>query len=113
MYPEAFAEYSTMGEYGSNNNAAGFLYAVSGQRSEALRVVESMRHLSENKYVDPYMRAVPYAGLGDHDNAIRLLTRAYEERSAEMPQVKIEPFFDNLRSDPRFQDLVRRMNFPQ
>ncbi len=112
MYPEAFAEYKTMGEYGSNNNAAGFLYAVSGRRSEALRVVERMRRLSEQQYVDPYMMAVPYAGLGDRDNAIRLLTKAYEEHSAEMPQLKAEPFFDNLRSDPRFQHLVRRMNFP-
>jgi TolB-like protein/DNA-binding winged helix-turn-helix (wHTH) protein/Tfp pilus assembly protein PilF len=112
MYPEAFAEFKTMGEYGSNNNVAGFLYAVSGRRSEALRVVERMRRLSEQKYVDPYMMAVPYAGLGDRDNAIRLLTKAYEERSAEMHQVKVEPFFDNLRSDPRFQDLVRRMNYP-
>jgi hypothetical protein len=43
---------------------------------------------------------------------MRLLNKAYEERSAEMPQVKVEPFFENLRSDRRFQDLVRRMNFP-
>ncbi len=112
MYPEAFAEYKTMGEYGNNNNVAGFLYAVSGRRSEALRVVERIRRLSEQTYVDPYMMAVPYAGLGDRDNAMRLLSKAYEERSAEMPQLKIEPFFDNLRSDPRFQELVRRMNFP-
>ena len=113
QYPEAFAEYKTMGEYGSNNNVAGFLYAVSGRRSEALRVVERMRRLSEQTYVDPYMMAVPYAGLGDRDNAMRLLMRAYEERSAEMPQLKVEPFFDNLRSDPRFQELVRRMNYPE
>lgn len=54
-----------------------------------------------------------HAGLGDRDKAMRLLNKAYEERSAEMPQVKVEPFFDNLRSDPRFQDLLRRTNFPQ
>jgi TolB-like protein/Tfp pilus assembly protein PilF len=113
QYPEAFAEYKTMGEYGKNNNAAGFLYAVSGRRNEALRVIERMRRLSEQTYVDPYMMAVPYAGLGDRDNAIRLLTKAYEEHSAEMPQLKAEPFFDPLRSDPRFQELVRRMNYPE
>jgi hypothetical protein len=72
-----------------------------------------MRRLSEQTYVDPYMMAVPYAGLGDRDNAIRLLTKAYEEHSAEMPQLKAEPFFDPLRSDPRFQELVRRMNYPE
>ncbi len=112
-YPEAYAEYKTMGDYGSSNNFVGFLYAVSGRRSDALRVIERMRRLSAQQYVDPYNMAIPYAGLGDRDNAMRLLTKAYQERSAEMPQVNVEPFFDNLRSDPRFQDLERRLNFPQ
>jgi TolB-like protein/DNA-binding winged helix-turn-helix (wHTH) protein/tetratricopeptide (TPR) repeat protein len=112
LYPEAFAEYEKMGDYGSRNNFVGFLNAVSGRRSEALKVIERIKLRSAQTYVDPYNMAIPYAGLGDRDNAMRLLAKAYEERSAEMPQVKVEPFFDNLHSDPRFQDLVRRMNFP-
>jgi TolB-like protein/DNA-binding winged helix-turn-helix (wHTH) protein/Flp pilus assembly protein TadD len=113
LYPEAFAEYKKMGGYGSSNNFVGFLNAVSGRRSEALKVIERMRLRSAQTYVDPYNMAIPYAGLGDQDNAMRLLNKAYEERSAEMPQLKVEPFFDNLRSDPRFQELVRRMNYPE
>jgi TolB-like protein/DNA-binding winged helix-turn-helix (wHTH) protein/Flp pilus assembly protein TadD len=112
LYPEAFAEYEKMGDYGSRNNFVGFLNAVSGRRSEALKVIERIKLRSAQTYVDPYNMAIPYAGLGDRDNAMRLLAKAYEERSAELPQVKVEPFFDNLHSDPRFQDLVRRMNFP-
>jgi hypothetical protein len=98
---------------GNNNDGyKGFLYAVMGQRGEALKVIENMKRLSAHAYVDPYEMAIPYAGLGDKDQAMKWLTKAYEERSTEMPQVKVEPFFDNLRSDPRFQDLVRRMKFP-
>jgi tetratricopeptide (TPR) repeat protein len=111
-YPDAFAEYQKLGDYGRSSNFVGFLYAVSGQRNEALRVIEAVRRLSEKQYVDPYNMAIPYVGLHDRDDAMRLLTKAYEDRSAEMPQLKVEPFFDDLRSDPRFQDLVRRMNFP-
>ncbi len=113
MYPAAFAEYNAMGEYGSTNNFVGFLYAVSGRRGDARKLVEKMRRLSAQQHMDPYNRAIPYAGLGDRDNAIMLLNQAYDERSAEMPQLKVEPFFDSLRSDPRFQELVRRMNFPE
>ena len=111
MYPEAFAQWQKMGVYGSDDGLA-YLYAVSGQRSEALRVIEEVNDLAAQKYIDPCYRAIAYAGLNDKDNAIRLLTKAYEQRSPEMSQVRVSPFLDNLRSDPRFQDLVRRMNFP-
>jgi tetratricopeptide (TPR) repeat protein len=110
-YEEALAEYKKM-EGNNNDGYKGFLYAVMGQRGEALKVIENMKRLSAHAYVDPYEMAIAYAGLGDKDQAMKWLTKAYEERSTEMPQVKVEPFFDNLRSDPRFQDLVRRMKFP-
>jgi adenylate cyclase len=64
LYPEAFAEYKKMGDYGSSNNFVGFLYAVSGRRSEALKVIERIKRLSAQQYVDPYNMAIPYAGLG-------------------------------------------------
>jgi adenylate cyclase len=58
------------------------------------------------------MVAAIYAGLGDEDNAFEWLTKAYEERSSSMIFLKVNPFFDDLRSDPRFHDLLRRMSFP-
>jgi hypothetical protein len=54
-----------------------------------------------------------YDGLGDDDRTMEWLERAYRERSPQMSFVKIEFWSDSLRSDPRFQDLLRRMNFPQ
>ena len=57
--------------------------------------------------------AMVYALLGDHDKAIEMLNRAYEERSAMMVQLKTNPSLDSVRSNPRFQELLRRMNFPR
>ncbi len=111
MYPEALAQYQKMGVYDGDDGLA-YLYAVSGQRSKALRIIEEVKHLAAQRYFDPCYRAIPYAGLNDKDNAMKLLTQAYEQRSPELSQVRVSPFLDNLRSDPRFQDLVRRMNFP-
>ena len=53
-------------------------------------------------------------GLGDKDQAFQWLEKAFEERdTAWFPMIKVSPMSDPLRSDPRFQDLMRRMNFPQ
>jgi hypothetical protein len=53
-----------------------------------------------------------YAGLGDKEKAFVWLEKAYAERASQLSWVKVDPTFDPLRSDPRFQDLLRRMNFP-
>ncbi|MCH7766719.1 MAG: hypothetical protein IH916_09195, partial [Acidobacteria bacterium] len=54
-----------------------------------------------------------YAGLGQNDRALEWLERAYEERSEVLILLKLEPIFDPPRSDPRFQSLLRRLNFPE
>jgi hypothetical protein len=56
--------------------------------------------------------AVPYAGLGDRDIAIRFLEQGSENRDRLMHIVNVFPFFDNLCDPPCFQDRIRRMNFP-
>jgi hypothetical protein len=53
-----------------------------------------------------------YTNLGDKDRALEYLREAYEEHYPSMEVIKVDPQFDRLHSDPRFQDLVRRMNFP-
>jgi len=90
----------------------GFLYAQMGRREDARRVADNLRHISTQQYVDAYGLAVVYAGLGEVDQAFACLEKAYQDRSTIMFQLKVEAFFDPLRSDPRFQDLLRRMNFP-
>ena len=60
------------------------------------------------------MIATVYASLGDKDKAFEYLEKAYQERSSDLPYfLKADLRIDNLRSDPRFQELMRRMNFPQ
>jgi TolB-like protein/DNA-binding winged helix-turn-helix (wHTH) protein len=111
MYPEAYREFAAAGVQ-SGDPTLGYLDAVTGKKRAAIKALEALRRTREREYVDPYVIAVVYCGLGDKDAAFAFLERAYAERSASMPQVKMEPWFDPLRSDPRFQELLRRMNYP-
>jgi tetratricopeptide (TPR) repeat protein len=111
MYAEALAEYKKLGEP-SASATLGYVLAVSGRRSQALKVLENVRRLSAEQYIGPFRMAILYAGLGDKDLALESLEKAYEQRSAGMHLLKIEPWFNGLRDDPRFQSLLRRMNFP-
>ena len=111
MYPEAYREFGAAG-IPSGDPFLGYLYAITGKKKEALRAIETLKRTAEHEYVDPYNTAILYLGLGDKNGAFASLEQAYAERSASMPQMKMEPWFDPLRSDPRFQDLLRRMNLP-
>ena len=112
QYVDAVAEYRQVDPDG-NSGYLGYLYAVMGKREEANKVLARMEENSKRYYVDPYEFATIYAGLGHKETALQWLERSYAERSAEMPNLKIDPLFDTLRSEPRFQDLMRRMNFAQ
>jgi TolB-like protein/DNA-binding winged helix-turn-helix (wHTH) protein/Tfp pilus assembly protein PilF len=90
----------------------GYALAVSGRRAEALAVLEGLQQLSSTRYVSPYSVALVHAGLGDRDRALAWLDKAYDERSDYMPYLKREPMLDSLRSDPRFDALVRRVGLP-
>ena len=87
----------------------GWLYAVSGRRADALKMVKEFKDLSSRAYVDPYNIAVIYAGLGDKDEAFQWLEKGYEQRSSGMPYLATDPFWSEMRSDPRYADLRHRM----
>jgi tetratricopeptide (TPR) repeat protein len=91
----------------------GHAYARGGHKGEALDFLQKLGALSKEQYVSPYNVAVLYIGLGDKDRAIEWLERAVQERSGLLVYVNVEPVFDPLRSDPRFQSLLRHMNFPK
>lgn len=91
---------------------AGWIYAVAGRRKDALDIAEKFKKLSSQAYVDQYWPAAIYAGLGDKNRAFESLERGYEQHSATLIYLKIDAYWDSLRSDPRFQDLVRRMGLP-
>jgi TolB-like protein/Tfp pilus assembly protein PilF len=91
----------------------GYVYAAAGKKAEAQQVLEELKALSKERYVSPYNIACVYAGLNDKDQAFEWLERAYQERSYFMTLLKVEPALDNLRPDPRFAELVRKVGLPQ
>jgi TolB-like protein/Tfp pilus assembly protein PilF len=91
----------------------GRAYALSGKKAEAQKVIDELKELSKRAYVSPYTLAIIYAGLGNKDETFAYLNRAYDERSYYLTWLKVDSQMDNMRSDPRFQDLLRRVNLPQ
>jgi serine/threonine-protein kinase len=87
--------------------------AISGQTAKARQTLSEVLALAKTRYVDPYELALVYAALGDKDEAFVRLGQAYTERSFNMINLKVDPEMDSLRSDQRFQDILRRMNYPQ
>ena len=90
--------------------ALAHAYAALGRRAEAEKILGELERQSQTGYVSPYMIAAIYAGLGNKDRSFEFLEKAYQERSSDLPYfIKADLRIDNLRSDPRFQDLMRRV----
>jgi len=84
------------------------------KRTEASKILGDLQELSKRKYVSPVWRALIFAYMGEkRDEALEALERGYEDRYQYMFWLKVIPLFDPLRSDQRFQALLRRMNFPE
>jgi TolB-like protein/Flp pilus assembly protein TadD len=91
----------------------GYAYARNGERDKAHQTLEELNQMAGRHFVTPFCQALIYVGLGENDQAITWLEKAYDERSPWLCWLKVEPLFDPLRSDPRFQELYRKMNFPE
>ena len=91
----------------------GHAYAAAGQTAEARKILDDLHALAKKQYIQPYAFALIHTGLGENDKALELLEKAFQDRVPWMPFLNVEPRFDPLRSDPRFQDLLRRMNYPE
>jgi serine/threonine-protein kinase len=90
----------------------GYAYAAANRRTEAREVIERLEAASRQHYVPPSAFALVDSGLGDRDGAFGWLEKAYEGRDPWVTGLNVEPMFDPIRSDPRFQDLVRRAGVP-
>jgi tetratricopeptide (TPR) repeat protein len=90
----------------------GYLYAVSGQRGEALKRLNKLRELARQKYIFPSVIAAIYAGLGEKDQAFDWLQKGCRDRDENMAQLKATHYWHGLRSDPRYQDLLRCVGLP-
>jgi eukaryotic-like serine/threonine-protein kinase len=84
-------------------------YARSGKREEAMKVLAQMHELTKQRYVPAYGFGFAYAALGDKDQAFQWLERSLQDRAWEITYLKVDPALESLRSDPRFNDLVKRV----
>jgi serine/threonine protein kinase/tetratricopeptide (TPR) repeat protein len=92
--------------------ALGYTYARSGRKAEAQKVLDELKKLSSQRYVSGYRLALSYLSLGEKGEAIKRLEKAYKEHDPWVTWMGTEPMFEPIRSDPRIQDLLRRMNLP-
>jgi tetratricopeptide (TPR) repeat protein len=90
----------------------GRAHALAGDRKKAQNILEELITLSKRQYVSPFDIAVVHAGLGDLTSTFQWLEEAYQQRVFRIIELTL-PMFDNLRSDVRWQDLVRRIGLPQ
>jgi tetratricopeptide (TPR) repeat protein len=88
---------------------AGYALAMAGRRAEALEILDQLEELSRQRYVPAIARAWCHLGLGDHERVIEWLENGYEQRDSQLPHVRLMRAFRPLHSDPRFQDLLRRL----
>jgi eukaryotic-like serine/threonine-protein kinase len=92
--------------------ALAHTFATAGRRKEAIQILDDLTKLTKQKYVAPYFFAGIHIGLGEDDRAIEYLEKSYEEHSHWLIYLHIDPSMDGLRSNPRFQDLLRRVGLP-
>ena len=85
---------------------------VVGQTDEARRLVQTLEHSPSGLWLDPTIMGNAYGGLGDINRAIAWYEKGLEQRAPNMVYMKGGVMYDAARADPRFQALLRRMNFP-
>jgi len=113
LFSEAIGEYERAAGISNRSPSTlgglGNVYAVAGRRSEARQILAELLALRKRRYVNPHCIDVIYLGLGDRDRALEWLEKSYRERSYATVFLKVDAQFDILRSDPRFQDILRRV----
>jgi tetratricopeptide (TPR) repeat protein len=115
MYPQAVTEMQKAVRYSGGSLIAkaylGLVYGESGDQNKAQEIMNELIETSKDGYVPALAFVLVYIGLGENDNAINWLLKAYNERSSELIFVNVAPEYDPLRSDPRFFELLLKMNF--
>ena len=116
MYPEASSELQKAMALSEGHEMVlatlGEVLAKSGNKAEARKILYDLKRRSMQRYISPCTIALVQIGLGERDQAFASLEQAYAERDQWLLYLKADPHFDDLRSDPRFKDLVRRVGLP-
>jgi TolB-like protein/Tfp pilus assembly protein PilF len=89
--------------------ALGHAYAMSQKTDQANKILDELNELSKRQYVSPYEVGAIYVALDNNEEAFQLLEKAYTEHSFHFVNLNVSPQFQSVRSEPRFQDLVRRI----
>jgi eukaryotic-like serine/threonine-protein kinase len=117
MYDKAIREFNVSKSLDPEDYASisglGIALAKAGHMEEAERQLSDLESRSKQTYVSPVLLAYLNMALGQKDKAIRLLQKGFEERDFYMSKLQVEPILDPLRSDPRFQELLNKMKFPE
>jgi TolB-like protein/Flp pilus assembly protein TadD len=111
-FPTAIAQYQKARELNDDPRVLallGHVFAVSGNKSEAIKILDQMKALAQGRYVSAYSFALLYLGLGDKNEALHWLEQSYQDRFPEITRIKVEPLLDPLRGDPRFQALAEKV----
>jgi len=115
MYDQAITELRRAVDISQNSPppvaALARAYAVSGRTTEARKLLDQLMEQSKRRYVSPFYMAIVYAGLGENDQALDWIEKAYKDRSNAIVFAKVDPQLDTLRSTPRFQSLLHRLAF--
>ena len=101
------------GDQTSNLMLLTLVYARSGRRAQALRALRELEQMNREQAPDPVSLAEAYIALDRKQEAFASLQHAYAEHAASLINLKVSPYYDPLRSDPRFQELLRQMNLAQ
>lgn len=114
-HAEAISEINKVQQLHSNPGYLSFLghiYARAGERAKAQQVIEEMTRFAKVSYVSPYWWSIVYAGLDDKEQTFRQLEKIFDERAyGGAVSMKVNPMYDELRSDPRFARLLERAGF--
>jgi serine/threonine protein kinase/Flp pilus assembly protein TadD len=114
LYPQALQELrKAQGPTEEATSAIGHVYAISGNKIEANRILDALLARAKSRYLPASYIARVYVGLGDKEKAFAWLEKAYAARDSQLEFLGVEQFYDPLRSDPRFADLLRRVNLAQ
>jgi tetratricopeptide (TPR) repeat protein len=110
--PEAISEYQKAIETSGGSQgvvALAHAYSATGKKVEAEKILRDLERKLKATSASPYTMATIYAGLGENDKAFESLEEGYSRKSFEIPSLQFDLVLDNLRFDPRFQSLLRRM----
>jgi TolB-like protein/DNA-binding winged helix-turn-helix (wHTH) protein/Tfp pilus assembly protein PilF len=112
MYEEALAALAKARQLSDSPTMLALLahaYVGMGKRIEAQKILDQLKEMSKQTYVDSYFIAQIYTARGEQDRAFQELEKAYQDHSSWLVWLKVEPKFDSLRSDPRFTNLMARV----